>query len=148
MRSAVPLAILAVYFYSQEEMHQGQRVQELDSLVAGVPWVGRRISRRTLHSGLEHQSYPGVVESLKVSTRANAERIRRFAFDFALKDHRKVRKCANLACQGVFLIAISTAPGRSPDAWLCLTCTVRSSRTLVWPSLVVPASFPVATVDR
>jgi isocitrate/isopropylmalate dehydrogenase len=42
------------------------------------------------YSGLEHQSYPGVVESLKVSTRAKAERISRFAFDFALKNKRKV----------------------------------------------------------
>ena len=42
------------------------------------------------YSGLEHQSYPGVVESLKVSTRAKAERISRFAFDFALKNGRKV----------------------------------------------------------
>jgi isocitrate dehydrogenase (NAD+) len=44
------------------------------------------------YSGLEHQSYPGVVESLKVSTRAKAERISRFAFDFALKNNRKVRQ--------------------------------------------------------
>ena len=42
------------------------------------------------YSGLEHQSYPGVVESLKVSTRDKAERICRFAFDFALKNNRKV----------------------------------------------------------
>jgi len=41
------------------------------------------------YSGLEHQSYPGVVESLKVSTRYKAERIIRFAFDFALKNDRK-----------------------------------------------------------
>lgn len=45
------------------------------------------------YSGLEHQSYPGVVESLKVSTRAKAERISRFAFDFALKNNRKVFLC-------------------------------------------------------
>ena len=42
------------------------------------------------YSGLEHQSIPGVVESLKISTRAKAERIVRFAFDFALKNNRKV----------------------------------------------------------
>jgi len=42
------------------------------------------------YSGLEHQSYPGVVESLKISSRAKAERISRFAFDFALKNGRKV----------------------------------------------------------
>ena len=42
------------------------------------------------YSGLEHQSIPGVVESLKISSRAKAERIVRFAFDFALKNNRKV----------------------------------------------------------
>ena len=42
------------------------------------------------YSGLEHQSIPGVVESLKVSSRAKAERVIRFAFDFALKNNRKV----------------------------------------------------------
>ncbi len=42
------------------------------------------------YSGLEHQSFPGVVESLKVSTRTKSERIARFAFDFAIKNNRKV----------------------------------------------------------
>ena len=45
------------------------------------------------YSGLEHQSIPGVVESLKVSSRAKAERVIRFAFDFALKNNRKVSNC-------------------------------------------------------
>ncbi|KAF5390684.1 hypothetical protein D9757_002724 [Collybiopsis confluens] len=49
------------------------------------------------YSGLEHQSYPGVVESLKVSTRAKAERIHRFAFDFALKNNRKALTCVHKA---------------------------------------------------
>ncbi|TFK55948.1 mitochondrial NAD-dependent isocitrate dehydrogenase subunit 1 precursor [Heliocybe sulcata] len=49
------------------------------------------------YSGLEHQSYPGVVESLKVSTRAKAERISRFAFDFALKNNRKNVTCVHKA---------------------------------------------------
>ncbi|CEH13161.1 mitochondrial nad-dependent isocitrate dehydrogenase subunit 1 precursor [Ceraceosorus bombacis] len=49
------------------------------------------------YSGLEHQSYPGVVESLKVSTRASAERICRFAFDFALKNGRKKVTCVHKA---------------------------------------------------
>ncbi|KAJ9108590.1 isocitrate dehydrogenase (NAD(+)) idh1 [Naganishia cerealis] len=42
------------------------------------------------YAGLEHQSFPGVVENLKVSTRAKADRIARFAFDFALKNNRKL----------------------------------------------------------
>ncbi|TFL05854.1 mitochondrial NAD-dependent isocitrate dehydrogenase subunit 1 precursor [Pterulicium gracile] len=49
------------------------------------------------YSGLEHQSYPGVVESLKVSTRTKAERIARFAFDFALKNNRKKVTCVHKA---------------------------------------------------
>ncbi|KIR54554.1 isocitrate dehydrogenase, NAD-dependent [Cryptococcus gattii Ru294] len=49
------------------------------------------------YSGLEHQSFPGVVESLKVSTRAKAERIARFAFDFALKNNRKKVTCVHKA---------------------------------------------------
>ncbi|TEB35681.1 isocitrate dehydrogenase [Coprinellus micaceus] len=49
------------------------------------------------YSGLEHQSYPGVVENLKISTRAKAERISRFAFDFALKNGRKKVTCVHKA---------------------------------------------------
>ncbi|CAG8459124.1 4229_t:CDS:2 [Scutellospora calospora] len=41
------------------------------------------------YAGLEHQSYPGVVESLKIVTRNKTERIARFAFDFALRNNRK-----------------------------------------------------------
>jgi len=49
------------------------------------------------YSGLEHQSYPGVVENLKISTRAKADRIVRFAFDFALKNNRKKVTCVHKA---------------------------------------------------
>ncbi|KAI6107424.1 hypothetical protein EV401DRAFT_1892062 [Pisolithus croceorrhizus] len=44
-----------------------------------------RRQRAGAYSGLEHQSYPGVVESLKVMTHATAQRISRFAFGLALK---------------------------------------------------------------
>lgn len=37
------------------------------------------------------QSFPGVIESLKIMTRVKSERIARFAFDFAVKNGRKVR---------------------------------------------------------
>ncbi|KAH7105514.1 hypothetical protein BKA62DRAFT_689917 [Auriculariales sp. MPI-PUGE-AT-0066] len=49
------------------------------------------------YSGLEHQSFPGVVESLKVMTRPKVERIIRFAFDFALKNNRKKVTCVHKA---------------------------------------------------
>jgi isocitrate dehydrogenase (NAD+) len=42
------------------------------------------------YSGLEHQSVPGVVESLKIITRAKSERIAKFAFSFALANNRKL----------------------------------------------------------
>ncbi|KAI9141716.1 isocitrate dehydrogenase, NAD-dependent [Paraphysoderma sedebokerense] len=49
------------------------------------------------YSGLEHSSYPGVVESLKVVTRAKTERIAKFAFDFAVKNGRKKVTCVHKA---------------------------------------------------
>ncbi|KAF3481719.1 isocitrate dehydrogenase subunit 1 [Arthroderma uncinatum] len=41
------------------------------------------------YSGLEHQPVNGVVESLKIITRAKSERIAKFAFSFALANNRK-----------------------------------------------------------
>lgn len=41
------------------------------------------------YSGMEHEAVPGVVESLKIVTRTNIERIAKFAFDYAKKYNRK-----------------------------------------------------------
>ncbi|CAH1784854.1 unnamed protein product [Owenia fusiformis] len=41
------------------------------------------------YSALEHESVPGVVESLKIITRKNSMRIAKFAFDYATKHNRK-----------------------------------------------------------
>lgn len=41
------------------------------------------------YSALEHESVPGVVESLKITTREKASRIAKFAFDYAVKHGRK-----------------------------------------------------------
>lgn len=49
------------------------------------------------YSGLEHQSVPGVIESLKIITRAKSERIAKFAFSFALANHRKKVTCIHKA---------------------------------------------------
>ncbi|PKS06335.1 hypothetical protein jhhlp_007083 [Lomentospora prolificans] len=49
------------------------------------------------YSGLEHQSVPGVVESLKIITRKQSERISRFAFDFAKANQRKKVTCIHKA---------------------------------------------------
>ena len=40
-------------------------------------------------SGIEHEVYPGVMESLKVTTRANSERLIQYAFEFAHLSGRK-----------------------------------------------------------
>ena len=49
------------------------------------------------YSGLEHQSVSGVVESLKIITRAKSERIAKFAFSFALANHRRKVTCIHKA---------------------------------------------------
>lgn len=49
------------------------------------------------YSGLEHQSVAGVVESLKIITRAKSERIAKFAFSFALANNRKKVTCIHKA---------------------------------------------------
>lgn len=49
------------------------------------------------YSGLEHQSVPGVVESLKIVTRMKSERISRFAFSFAKANGRQKVTCIHKA---------------------------------------------------
>jgi len=41
------------------------------------------------YSALEHESVPGVVESLKITTRVKCDRIAKFAFDYAMRHGRK-----------------------------------------------------------
>ncbi|KAJ8660135.1 isocitrate dehydrogenase, NAD-dependent [Lichtheimia ornata] len=77
------------------------------SLIKNIPGVPSRFNDVDLaiirentegeYSGLEHQSHPGVVESLKIVTRAKTERIARFAFDFALRNNRKRVTCIHKA---------------------------------------------------
>ncbi|KAL2124913.1 hypothetical protein VTJ04DRAFT_1278 [Mycothermus thermophilus] len=86
--------------------------QELDiyasiSLVKNIPGLKTRHENVDLciirentegeYSGLEHQSVPGVVESLKIITRAKSERIAKFAFSFALANNRKKVTCIHKA---------------------------------------------------
>jgi isocitrate dehydrogenase (NAD+) len=86
--------------------------QELDiyasiSLIKNIPGYETRHKNVDLciirentegeYSGLEHQSVPGVVESLKIITRAKSERIARFAFSFAVANNRKKVTCIHKA---------------------------------------------------
>ncbi|KAJ5615427.1 hypothetical protein N7537_000541 [Penicillium hordei] len=86
--------------------------QELDiyasiSLIKNIPGYNTRHKNVDLciirentegeYSGLEHQSVNGVVESLKIITRAKSERIAKFAFSFALANNRKKVTCIHKA---------------------------------------------------
>ncbi len=56
-----------------------------------VDLVVVRENTEGLYSGIEHEVIPGVVESLKIMTKAACDRICRFAFEFAAsRDRRKV----------------------------------------------------------
>ncbi len=54
-----------------------------------VELVVLRENTEGLYSGIEHEIIPGVVESLKISTRGGCERIARFAFNYARERGRK-----------------------------------------------------------
>ncbi len=54
-----------------------------------VELVVVRENTEGLYSGLEHEVIPGVVESIKVATRAGCERIARFAFNYARERGRR-----------------------------------------------------------
>jgi isocitrate dehydrogenase (NAD+) len=55
----------------------------------GVDLVVVRENTEGLYSGIEHEVVPGVVESLKIATRAGCERIARFAFRYAQERGRR-----------------------------------------------------------
>ncbi|KAH3901258.1 probable Isocitrate dehydrogenase [NAD] subunit 1, mitochondrial [Saccharomycodes ludwigii] len=66
--------------------------KSFDGVKTKIPNVDLVIIRENTegeYSGLEHESVPGVVESLRIVTRAKSERVARFAFDFAVKNNRK-----------------------------------------------------------
>jgi isocitrate dehydrogenase (NAD+) len=85
-----------------------RNMEGLESRHKNVNFAIIRENTEGEYSGHEHQSYPGVVESLKVITREKSERIARFAFDFALKNGRKKVTCIHKAnimklADGLFL---------------------------------------------
>lgn len=57
------------------------RYQNIDYIVIREQTEGE-------YSALEHESVPGVVESLKITTQAKARRIAKFAFDYAVQHGR------------------------------------------------------------
>lgn len=67
-----------------------KNIPGVKSRLDGIDFALVRENTEGEYSGLEHQSVPGVVESLKIMTRFKSERIAKFAFDFAKKNNRKL----------------------------------------------------------
>lgn len=65
-----------------------KNIPGVKSRLDGVDFAIVRENTEGEYSGLEHSSFPGVVESLKIMTRFKSERISKFAFDFARKNNR------------------------------------------------------------
>ncbi|KAK3694414.1 hypothetical protein B0T22DRAFT_477165 [Podospora appendiculata] len=74
-----------------------KNIPGLETRHKGVDLAIIRENTEGEYSGLEHQSVPGVVESLKIITHAKSERIAKFAFSFALANHRKKVTCIHKA---------------------------------------------------
>lgn len=66
-----------------------KNIPGVESRLNDIDFVLVRENTEGEYSGLEHQSVPGVVESLKIVTKYKTERIARFAFDFATKNQRE-----------------------------------------------------------
>jgi isocitrate dehydrogenase (NAD+) len=72
------------------------------------------------YSGIEHETVPGVVESLKIMTRRNMDRIARFAFEYAVKYNRKKVTAVHKANimkigDGLFLEVCKNMAAKYPD---------------------------------
>lgn len=67
-----------------------KNIEGVPSKLNDIDFVLVRENTEAEYSGLEHQSVPGVVESLKIITKYKTERIARFAFDFAKRNDRKL----------------------------------------------------------
>ena len=85
-----------------------------------VDLVVVRENTEGLYSGIEHEVVPGVVESLKIMTRAACERICRFAFEFARnRGRRKVTAVhkANIMklADGLFLDSFHAVAADYPE---------------------------------
>lgn len=73
------------------------------------------------YSGLEHVVYPGVVESLKVITRAASIRVCEYAFDYAIRNKRKTVTAVHKASvmkmsDGLFLQCAEEVADKYKDA--------------------------------
>ncbi|MCA9556918.1 MAG: NAD-dependent isocitrate dehydrogenase [Myxococcales bacterium] len=66
-----------------------KNLQGLPSRYADIDLVVIRENTEDVYAGLEHEVHPGVVESIKVVSRAASERIFRFAYRYARSNGRR-----------------------------------------------------------
>jgi len=64
---------------------------------SGLDIVVIRENTEGEYSGIEHETVPGIVESIKIITTRNIQRIAKFAFDYAVKYNRKKITCIHKA---------------------------------------------------
>jgi isocitrate dehydrogenase (NAD+) len=86
----------------------------------GVDMLVVREITEDLYASIEHEIVPGVVQSIKVVTRAASERFLRFAFDYARAARRKSIACVHKAnilklADGLFLDAFRTIAKDYPE---------------------------------
>ncbi|PVU86164.1 hypothetical protein BB561_006445 [Smittium simulii] len=74
-----------------------KNIEGITSRHSNVDLVIIRENTEGEYSGLEHNTIPGVVESLKIITQKKTERIARYAFDYALRNNRKRVTCIHKA---------------------------------------------------
>lgn len=98
----------------------GFTIPGLETRHDGIDIVIVRENTEGEYSGLEHEVYPGVIESVKVITRASSERIARYAFEFAYSNNRKTVTAVHKAnimklCDGEFLKATKKIAKEYPN---------------------------------
>jgi isocitrate dehydrogenase (NAD+) len=92
----------------------------LPARFSGVDMLVMREITEDLYAAIEHEIVPGVVQSIKVVTKAASERFLRFAFDYARQAGRKSIACVHKAnilklADGLFLEAFRAVARDYPE---------------------------------
>jgi isocitrate dehydrogenase (NAD+) len=92
----------------------------LPARFSGVDMVVIREITEDLYAAIEHEIVPGVVQSIKVVTKAASDRFLRFAFEYARKSGRKSIACVHKAnilkrADGLFLEAFRAVGNEYPE---------------------------------
>jgi len=106
------LKLYANLTYGRTLPNVGTRHQKVDIVVLRENTEGE-------YSGVEHEVYPGVIESIKVITKEASRRIAEYAFEFAYLSGRKKVTAVHKAnimkiCDGMFLEATREVANRYP----------------------------------